>query len=260
MLDANLAPSATDLLNTTPNNMAGARLIRGLVLKTLKRGKTPQQDRITACVVSEGCIEKSGGKPSIPIAILSNKGELELKIDPTTGVLSLSKNYQGVKFKSKHLSEGTLTSLDIDSDEGAIGKGKLKPSLPILKGLEFGIIFSEDKYEVTAGLDDASLKKISPLPWVKVKRAGLTFQLYPDFVPSGDLELVVTVGQKDFLNAAVKITKGDDGGLLAIGTFQGHNIPGVDKAEGEVRYESGWSARDHPKAIRSSCPVSLRQP
>lgn len=241
VLDANFAPSSTDLLNTGPNNMAGATIIRGLVLKTLKRGKTPQQDRITACVVSQGCVEKEG-KPAIPIAILSNKGELELKIDPVTSVISLAKSVKGFRFRSKHLSEGTITSLDIDSEAGVTGKGKLNPSLPILKGLEFGITFSEDKYEIDAGLDQASLKKLSPLPWLKVTRAALILQLYPDFIPSGEIALLLGVGQKELLTATVTVTKGEDGGLSAVGDLQAHNIPGVDKAEGKVRYEGGhWS-------------------
>lgn len=253
-IDANFAPSATDLLNTGANNLAAAGIIRGLALKTLKRGKTPAQDRITACVVSEGCIE-TGGKPPIPIAITSGKGEIELKIDPKTHVISLARNYAGYKFKSKHLSEGTLTKIDIDADEGVRGAGKLKPSLSIFKGLEFGVEFSEDRYVITTGLEEEKLKKfLKPFPHVRLTKAQLEIQLYPEFLPKGTLEMELKAGDRKILDASVIVKPGSTGGLYAEGTLNAY-IPGVNRAEGKAIYDMGqWSAYAELQSTQMNLP------
>jgi hypothetical protein len=254
-IDANFAPSATDLLNTGANNMGAARIIRGLVFKTLKRGKTPAKDRITACVVSEGCIQKAG-QPAIPIAITSGNGEIELKVDPKTRVISLAESYAGYKFKSKHLSEGTLTKFDIDSEEeGARGAGKLKPSLSIFKGLEFGVELSETRYAVTAGLEEDRVKQIlKPIPGARVTKAQLAIDLYPAFNPRGELAMEVKSGQRSILDASVTVKPGPTGGLYAGGVLNAY-IPGTDKAEGKVIYDAGqWSAYARLEATRTKLP------
>ncbi len=252
-VDAQVGLGVTDLLNSGPNNLAASQLIPGLILKSLKR-QAKGVDRIVASLPSqvEGV---STPKPPLPISLLDDKGEIELKVDPKSRVLSLAKNYTGKKFKSKYLSQGQLKKLQLDAEGNLAGTGTLVPSLKIFRGATFGISFSHNYYAITEGLEPDKLKKIlKPFPGVKVTRADIELQLYETFQPKGILEMEWWTGKRKILDASAELSLSSSGGLRATGKLTAH-LPGEAKAEGEVVYENdSWSASAKIESTKLGLP------
>lgn len=222
-------------------NQAAATLIPGLLMQNLHRGK---KDTIDADIDTDG-------KTKLPITIKKEKKPIVLDVRKSDGRLSLQSSKANVEFTYPYLSKGRITELRVEDGGGLAGKGTLKPSIPFLSAMDFGIEFSSNDFRITAGLDEKKIK--SPVPGGKVTQAKLELALWPEFNPSGTLAFEYTKGDKKLLDASIVVGK-DDRGLMAKGGFLAY-IPGVDKAEGKVLYSGGaWSGGAEIEASNIKLP------
>jgi hypothetical protein len=211
-------------------NQSAATLISGLRLIELIRKTTPHD--IKAEIDTKT-------KSRIP-GIMEKEGRgmlLDMKVD-ATGKLTLPTKPVSIGFVYPYLSAGTITKLSYEPGVGLSGEGTLTPSIPLLNKMKLQVRFSPTKFEIAAGLDPKKIGK--PFPGVTITKAELTLSLVP-FEPSGTLEFDLAPGGKKILDAQLTIKKSTAGGFLAIGNLNAY-IPGVDKADGSVKYEDGkWS-------------------
>jgi hypothetical protein len=231
-LDAEPAPSTTDLLNSTPRNASAARSISGLVLKSLKRTKGGRDSILASLDAAEEATPDV--KPSIPISVKAKQGDFTLQIDKKSSEIVFPKKLQGIPFSLKHLSKGTITRLDLDPKKGISGEGKLVSDVRFLKDMPLVIAFGPNELGIKTGLDPTKIKL--PLPHFKLKRAELALIFLPEFKPSGTIEFEMAPGGKKVLDGSIKI-EADLNGIVAAGTINGY-FPGVDKAEGNVEYRN----------------------
>jgi hypothetical protein len=221
-------------INTSDNakTKAASTLIPGMILETLILPPTGS-DTVKAYMDTEN------SKTKLPLTVEKEKGKFDLTVTEARELklAEKSKNPK-IAFTYPYLSSGTITKLDYDPTVGLSGEGQLTPSIPILNKMKLGVRFSPTEFEIVAGIDPAKIGK--PFPGVTITKAELALKLFP-FEPSGTLEFDLAPGGKKILDAQLKIKKGDAGGFLATGTLNAY-VPGVDKADGTVKYENGeWS-------------------
>jgi Domain of unknown function (DUF4157) len=235
-VSAQPAPSITDLLNSGPENKAIAESVPGVILKKLHRQKKGA-DTIDA-EIETSTNSKSQHKSIIPIEAVGNKVPVIYKVDRKTRSLTLSKKKVNIPIEYHKLSTGAITKLDHNEETGLSGEGYIKPSIPLLAGIDIHFTFAQDFLEVT--VPKKKPPKI-PIPGFKVTDFNFGLKLLPEFEPSGTIAFTIGTGKRKLIDGIVTITA-DAEGLLAKGDVVA-NIPGLDETKGTVTYRksTGWS-------------------
>ncbi|WP_411341643.1 DUF4157 domain-containing protein [Sphingopyxis sp. J-6] len=152
--------------------------------------------------------------------------------------LRKSKQNDKIAFHYPYLSPGWIKP-EIDDAGNLRGSGAIKSTIPMLG--EIGINFGPDLLEAKAPIDAAKLK--SPIPGLRFTGGAFALQLSPSFVPSGSVQFEIGPKGKPIILGDIT-AKFAGGAFLAEGTIKpGVGIPGVQEAEGKVRFhsENGWS-------------------
>ena len=139
------APSDTDLLNSGPNNKAIAESIPGVILKKLRR-KSKGPDTIEA-EIETAENSKSEHKSKVPLTT-GEKVPVVYSVNQKTRKLTLRSKKANIPVGYKHLSTGTITKIEHSDETGLSGEGMIKPSIPLLKGIDIGFAFAEDSLVV----------------------------------------------------------------------------------------------------------------
>jgi hypothetical protein len=216
-------------------NRAASSLIPGLSLDELHLSASKKEDKIHfSFAKGKWGFEKDETKKNA-------KEVSTFKIDPETKKLKLATENAGISIIYPYLSTGTIKKLAYEPSTGLIGSGEIRPSLPLLNKLVFGFEFSQEKFEIVSGLDEPSLKKLSPpIPGAQFTKAQLSLLLWPKFLPSGNIDFVYAAGGKTLLDASLEATR-DDNGFVLTGNLNAY-LPGVDKAAGKIEYRNRqWS-------------------
>lgn len=229
------APSFTDLLNSGPNNKAVAESIPGVILKKLNR-KNKGTDTIDAEIETAGNT-KSEHKSTVPIETEGDHVPVIYTVNKKTRQLTLQGKKVNIPIKYHKLSTGAITKLNHSEETGLSGEGYIKPSIPLLKGLDIHFAFAQDSLVVRL----PKKKPHIPIPGFTVKEFDLALELLPEFKPSGTIGFTIGTGKRALMSGVLEISA-DAEGLLATGDVFAH-IPGLDEAKGHVTYSKskGWS-------------------
>ncbi|WP_447761936.1 eCIS core domain-containing protein [Sphingopyxis panaciterrae] len=155
-------------------------------------------------------------------------------------VLKLRKSKQNDKiaFHYPYLSPGWIKP-QLDDAGNIHGTGVIKSTIPMLG--EVGIEFGPDLLKATAPISAAKLK--SPIPGLRFTGGAFELQLSPTFVPSGSVQFEIGPRGKPIILGSITAQYAG-GAFEAEGKIKpGVGIPGVQEAEGNVRFhsEKGWS-------------------
>jgi hypothetical protein len=213
-------------------NKAASTLIPGMVLESLTLPPAGTD-------VVKAYVDTQNQKTRLPITIEKQKGMIDLNVTPTRELkLSDKSKVKKIAFTYPYLSKGTITKLDYDPAVGLSGAGELTPSLPLLNKMKLKVEFSPTDFRITAGIDPNKINP--PFPGAKITKAELALILAPEFEPSGVVEFQYAPSANKLLDGSLKIER-DPQGLAAKGQINAY-LPGVDKAQGEVKYSGGkWS-------------------
>jgi hypothetical protein len=213
--------------STVPENKSAATLIPGFLLDTLHRHPGKGKDTIDAALdTREGT--------QLPIT-LKNEKDVTLNV-AADGKLTLPKKRANLAFHYPYLSDGVIEELEVSEDGSLSGKGIIKSSIPFLPQLH--VKFDKESFALVAPLDAKKLKP--PIPGAKITEGEIGLQLAPQFKPYGMLAFELVTGPKKILDGRIDVT-GDAQGLVATGVVHVF-LPGVDNAEGNVKYQNGeWS-------------------
>lgn len=216
-----------------PENVAGAEILPGLLLMTLRRvGKG--KDTINAVIDTRD-------RTRLPIT-LPAKGTgvmLDVAEDGSLTLSEAAKKNAGIAFTYDYLSPGRFTKLDLVPG-GVAGEGYITPTkVPLLQRLE--VAFSPEYFRLKAPLDKNKLKP--PFAGVKITEASLAIDLAPKLKPVGSVAFEFGTTKKI---AASKVeVSADENGLVLTGVLFVY-LPGVDEAKGEIKYQAGaWSGGAH---------------
>ncbi|HEY3629003.1 MAG TPA: DUF4157 domain-containing protein [Terracidiphilus sp.] len=215
--------------NIDIEGQTAAKIIPGLLLSTFTPIKGPGTDTIEAVFD-----DSKESKTRLPVSIPGRK-PVTLVVDPTRNLKLLSKR-PNLKFHFDYLSDGIFTELEIHDDRSLSGKGTIKSSIPFLP--ELHVKFDKESFALVAPLDAKKLKP--PIPGAKITEGEIGLQLAPQFKPYGNLAFELVTGPKKILDGKIEVTA-DAQGLLATGVIHVF-LPGVDNAEGTVKYQNReWS-------------------
>jgi len=228
------APSSTDLLNSGPANRVVAESVPGVILRRLNRKKGA--DTIEAEIETAGN-SKSEHKSKIPIETTGERVQVVYRVNEETRELKLQSTKVDIPVNYPKLSAGAITKLDHSQETGLSGEGYIKPSIPLIEGLNIHFAFAEDSLEVTV----PQKKPRSPIRGFTVTEFNFALQLLPEFKPSGTIAFTIGTGKRALMSGVITFTA-DAEGLLATGEVLTH-IPGVDETTGTVTYRpsQGWS-------------------
>lgn len=225
-----------------PENEAGAEIIPGLLLMTLRRvGKG--KDTISAIVDSRDRTRLPISMPDKGTGVVLNVAE-----DRSLKLSDAAKKDAGLAFTYDYLSPGRFTRLELVPG-GVAGEGYITPSkVPFLKRID--VAFSPEYFRLKAPLDKEKLNP--PFAGVKVTEASLAMDLAPKLKPVGTIAFEFGVGKK-LASSKVEVSA-DENGLMLKGNLFVY-LPGVDEAKGEVKYQSGeWSGGVHVEANQMKLP------
>jgi hypothetical protein len=209
--------------STVPENRSAATLIPGFLLDTLHRNPGKGKDTIHASLdAREGT--------QLPIT-LKKEADVTLNV-AADGRITLPKKRPNLAFHYPYLSDGVLTELEIGEDGSLAGKGTIKSSIPFLP--ELHVKFDKESFALVAPLDAKKLKP--PIPGAKITEGEIGLQLAPQFKPYGSLAFELVTGPKKILDGKLDVTA-DAQGLAANGVIHVF-LPGVDNAEGTVKYQN----------------------
>jgi hypothetical protein len=215
--------------SAVPENKSAATIVPGFLLETLHRPKKKGGDTISAIFDTEG-----NTKTRIPVTLDGEKG-VDFKV-AADGKLSLATANKNIKFHYPYLSAGTFTKLELRDDGSVSGTGTIHSSIPFLPQLH--VKFDKESFSLIAPLDAKKLKP--PIPGAKITEGEIGLQLAPQFKPYGMLAFELVTGPKKILDGKIDVT-GDAQGLVATGVVHVF-LPGVDNAEGNVKYQNGeWT-------------------
>jgi Domain of unknown function (DUF4157) len=213
--------------STVPENKSAATLIPGFLLDTLHRNPGKGKDTIDAALDTRVGTQ-------LPIT-LKNEKDVTLNV-AADGKLTLPKKRPNLAFHYPYLSDGVIEELEVAEDGSLSGKGTIKSSIPFLPQLH--VKFDKESFALVAPLDAKKLKP--PIPGAKITEGEIGLQLAPQFKPYGMLAFELVTGPKKILDGKIDVT-GDAQGLVATGVVHVF-LPGVDNAEGNIKYQSGeWS-------------------
>ncbi|CAD5108371.1 eCIS core domain-containing protein [Zestomonas carbonaria] len=216
-----------------PENKAGAEIIPGLLLMTLRRvGKG--KDTISAVVDNRDRSRLPISMPGKGTGIILNVAE-----DGSLKLSEAARKNAGVAFTYDYLSPGRFTSLELVPG-GLAGEGFITPSkVPFLKRLD--VAFSPEYFRLKAPLDKSKLQP--PFPGAKLTEASLALELAPKLKPVGTIAFEFG-GARKVAAAKVEVSA-DENGLLLSGDLFAY-LPGVDEAKGNVTWKGGeWSGGVH---------------
>lgn len=225
-----------------PENVAGAEILPGLLLMTLRRvGKG--KDSISAIVDSRDRTRLPITMPGKGTGVVLNVAE-----DGSLKLSDAAKKDAGIAFTYDYLSPGRFTKLDLVPG-GVAGEGYITPSkVPFLKRID--VAFSPEYFRLKAPLDKDKLKP--PFAGVKITEASLAIDLAPKLKPVGTIAFEFG-GAKKLAASKVEVSA-DESGLLLNGTLFVY-LPGVDEAKGEIKYQGGeWSGGAHIEASKMKLP------
>lgn len=210
-------------------NRSAATLVPGFLLQTLEvKGPGKQgKDTIKATLdPRKGTAIPEGVKTESMVAFHVEKD----------GAIKLPSDRANLRFYYPYLSEGTFTHLTIGSDGFPIGSGTIKPSISFLPQLD--VRFDRETFELSKAIPKEKLKL--PIPGLKITNASVGLKLAPEFKPSGDVSFELAAGKKKLLDGSINLSA-DSQGLVAAGAIHVF-LPGVDNAEGNLKYQNGeWS-------------------
>jgi hypothetical protein len=228
------AVKKADTVNIAESDPA-SRMLPGLILVKLNR-KASGDDIIEAAIESAGDSKES---KALPIEIQGKKEVIQFSVNKKTRELTQKKDKKtSIPFDYKPLSMGAITEVSVSEATGLSGKGYIKPSIPLLKGVTLDISFAEGLLKVTSQIPKDKLKS---LPGLTVTDASLNMVLSPAFKPSGDITFYIGPKKKPFADGKIEVSA-DEQGFYAKGDLATH-IPGVDEAPLHVEYRraTGWS-------------------
>lgn len=216
-----------------PENVAGAEIIPGLLLMTLRRvGKG--KDTISAIVDSRD-------RSRLPITMPAKGTGVQLNVaeDGSLKLSDAAKKNAGIAFTYDYLSPGRFTSLEMVPG-GVAGEGYITPSkVPFLKRID--VAFAPGYFRLKAPLDKSKMQP--PFPGVKITEASLALDLAPKLKPVGTIAFEFG-GAKKLAAAKVEVSA-DETGLVLNGDLFAY-LPGIDEAKGTVTWKSGeWSGGVH---------------
>jgi hypothetical protein len=216
-----------------PENVAGAEILPGLLLMTLRRvGKG--KDTINAMIDNRD-------RTRLPITLPAKGTGVVLDVAEDGGLTlsAAAKKNAGIAFTYDYLSPGVFTKLDLVPG-GVAGEGYITPTkVPLLQKIE--VAFSPEYFRLKAPLDKDKLKP--PFAGVKITEASLAIDLAPKLKPVGTVAFEFGTAKKI---AASKVeVSADENGLVLTGVLFVY-LPGVDEAKGEIKYQAGeWSGGAH---------------
>ena len=227
------APSDTDLLNSGPANKAIAESVPGVILKKLSR-KSGGPDTVEA-EIETAENSKSQHKSKIPLTT-EGKVPVVYTVNKKTRKLSLRSQKANVPINYHKLSAGAITKLAHSEETGLSGEGTIKPSVPLLKGINIGFAFAEDSLAVTL----PKKKPHIPIPGFTVTEFNLALELLPEFKPSGTIAFTIGPAKRALMSGIITVSADADG-LVAQAEVVAH-IPGVDETKGTITYRpsTGW--------------------
>ena len=207
-----------------------AEIIPGLLVKKLHTVKKKEE--------ADAALDRRS-KKGVPVTLKQDIPNIKLNVDKKTGAVSLRNKSPNLAFTYPFLSDGTITHLEVDKNGELAGTAKLKPSIPLLSGLDLLLDFGPDRLEIRGGIPQDKLNV--PIPGVHVKKADIGLQLHPEFKPRGTIEFAIGPKANPYVDGSVTLST-DDKGFFAKGDLIAH-IPGVDEAKGTVEYHKdlGWS-------------------
>lgn len=225
----------TDL--TGDENRAPSQLIPGMLLRKLKRAKTPAIDTIEAVLDMTNLIGNRE-KTRVPISATNDPGTITFQVNKDTRELKkTTPAAPALDFVFPYLSKGHL-NLAYDATKGLTGKGQLTPSLPLLSKAPLNIEFGPGVLRVFYGAAQKNLA--TPIPGLRITSATLGATILPDFKPAGQILFEAGPVGKPFLTGALDASI-DPGGLVFEGKINAH-VPNTDLAEGKALYKNGqWS-------------------
>ncbi|MCU1264358.1 MAG: hypothetical protein JWM21_676 [Acidobacteria bacterium] len=227
------AVKKADTVDISPDDPA-ARMLPRLTFVRLHR--KPAGDDVLDAVIRT--TSNSKDPKGLPIEISGTKEIIQFTVNKKTRRLTEKQKKTEIPFNYKPLSMGTITEVSLSEEDGLSGKGNIKPSIPLLKGLNLEIAFSKDSLIVTSRIPKDKLKS---LPGFTVTDASLDLVLAPEFKPSGSITFYIGPKNKPFADGKIEVSA-DGEGFYAKGDINTH-IPGVDEAPIKVIYRraSGWS-------------------
>ncbi|MCU1228689.1 MAG: hypothetical protein JWO97_1573 [Acidobacteria bacterium] len=216
---------ATLSTSRIPENRFAARLVPGLILGTIK-GRDGSTPTIDAKIAGD----------AIPITV--TKGESVTVKVGKDGMLDIDRSKPKIGFTFPFLSEGEITKFEV-APEGLHAFGTIHPSLSLLKGTALDFYLTPST--VGAVLKPKTPLK-SPIPGLELHEPELLLPLLPDFKPEGRVKF--SIG-KNLVTGVLSITV-EGTSLVATAKAIAH-IPGIDEAEGDVRYHAkdGFSSKIH---------------
>jgi len=228
-----------DLASSSATNNNARQLISGLLLKTLDRKQTRQRSDFFVAVFD---FRESGKqKTRIPSSIDLDSSPKELQIDVTSNrTLQLHdpKAAPRVAFTYPFLSEGWL-DLAYNGTKGLSGKGKLIPSLSLLKNAPINVAADFQKDEFTGSID-VPAEKLSLPSGFHITESKLGLDLAPTFRPHGSFAFEAGPRKNPLLKALLKADR-DEKGFVASGQVDAF-LPFVDSTKGSVEYrDHQWS-------------------
>ncbi len=236
-IGANPSPADTDLLNSTPANLAAAELIPGIILSTFHRPAT--SETCDGFIESQAYFKRS--KPTrVPLALQANQAALVFNSRTEGGQrrLSLRGNaHPSVRFTYPYLSTGDLR-LSFDPETGLSGEGRLTPSLPLLSSAPMNVEFGQDRLRIFYGAARGPIA--TPIPGLRLTEATLGLDILPELRPTGRIAFAAGPSGRDLVTGSVEATA-DTNGLALDGVIIAR-IPNTDEARGEVHYRNReWS-------------------
>lgn len=220
----------TNLLSSGPENAAAAKAIRGLEFHTL----IPLRRNVRLIARVVGPTDSTGAE----LVTFDEKSKDQVfHLNRRTGKLRPGGSRKPIWFDYKWLSRGALTAYSYDEEKGFSGRGYIRPSIPLLRGVRLQIAYVDGQLTVTAPVPKERLRA---LPGFRVTEAGLEFRLAPEFRPSGFIGFEVGSRRRPLAKGRIEISA-DQNGFLAQGTLDA-NVPGFNEARANVTYrpQSGW--------------------
>jgi hypothetical protein len=126
-------------------------------------------------------------------------------------------------------------ALTYDPATGWSGRGRLTPSLPLLRSLPIQVEFGEGR--LRAFIEASPRQLQSPIPGLRFTEARIQAQLLPEFHPEGVVAFEIGPAGRAVAVGRV-IVSADANGLVLDGPFT-VNLPNVEPVTGRVSYRAG---------------------
>jgi Domain of unknown function (DUF4157) len=238
------AVGASDVLRVRPGagetdlggdeNRAPRQIVAGVLLNRFVRPAGPGADVIHASFDTTNVLGNRS-PTRIPMPVLGTPPALQFTVQGDAHELRLQRPATaGVDFLYPFLSPAHL-DLRFDPATGWSGRGRLRPSLPLLNRVELQLEFGEGR--LRAFIEASPERLQTRIPGLRFTRAELGAQLIPEFEPSGVLAFEIGPRGRPVVIGQIDVTR-DPNGLALSGPFT-VQIPNVDPITGNVSYSNG---------------------